>query len=136
MDDYYERRSDPRNPTACAFWFRQVPGGQLTSGWMFNHSAGGAAFLAAAADAPEPGDRLTLSDMYCPDRFVRDRCPFLPRYARVVRLDHEDGVTRRVAIRFEVDVPADLQAERCSRFVSEEQPAPADRHRCRQPAAV
>lgn len=75
-----------------------------------NMSAGGAAFLAAAEDAPLVGQRLVLSEMQASDRLVREDARPLPPYARVLRRDDDAGVTRRIAVRFEMNADAPREA--------------------------
>jgi hypothetical protein len=108
-----DRRSEPRSPAAFAFWYRAADEQNWHSAWMLNTCTGGAAFLTAADEAPRIGQRLLLREMHCPDRFVRDGCPPLPASARVLRIDDQDGPTRRVAVRFEADVSAELEQRRC-----------------------
>ena len=72
-------------------------------------SAGGAAFLTAAADAPPVGARIALVEMHTHDRLVREGAGPLPPFARVLRHDTPGGVTRRVAVRFESDEQSPLQ---------------------------
>lgn len=124
LDQYYERRDDPRQSAAFAFWFQPTDGETRSSAWMLNHSAGGAAFLTAAPEAPLVGERIRLSEMHSPDRLVREENPPLPAYARVIRRHDEDGVTRRVAIRFEADTSAELATLHSSHFTA----ACGDRH--------
>jgi len=102
-----ERRRDPRIPRAFAFWLRPEHAARRVSGWMLDVSAGGAAFLTAAGEAPPVGVRVELSEMPTGDRVVREDAQPLPRFARVLRHDEPVGVTRRVAVRFEADVESD-----------------------------
>ncbi len=122
-----ERRRDPRQPRAFAFWIRRDHNPQRHSAWMLDASAGGAAFLTGANAAPQVGDRLELSEMQTCDRLVREDAQTLPKYARVVRLDDRPGVTRQVAVRFEADADVDL----------DESPGPRSRSvaECQPPAA-
>lgn len=73
---------------------------------MFNLSAGGAAFLTSAEKTPAVGEFVRFREMYSEDRLVRDGSPALPEHARVLRVDDAEGVTRRVAVRFEANVAA------------------------------
>ena len=75
---------------------------------MFNFSTRGAAFLTASENAPKVGDKIELLPMYSRDRLVREESPPLPVSGRVLRVSPEDGATRRVAVRFGPDVPAEL----------------------------
>ncbi len=100
---FIERRRDPRQPKAFAFWIRPSGGHERISAWMLDISAGGAAFLTAAAEAPPVGQRLELLEMQTSDQTVREGAQPLPAYARVLRHDPVEGTTRRVAIRFEAD---------------------------------
>jgi hypothetical protein len=70
---------------------------------MLDLSTSGAAFLTPATEVPAVGVRVELIEMQCPDRLVREGAGPLPRFARVLRHDDARGVTRRVAVRFEVD---------------------------------
>ena len=124
LDQYYERRDDPRQSAAFAFWFQPMKDGTRSSAWMLNHSTGGAAFLTTTQEAPTVGERIRLSEMHSPDRLVCEGNPPLPAYARVIRRHDEDGTTRRVAIRFEVDMSAELASVQCSHFAA----ACGDRH--------
>ena len=118
LDQYHDRRAEGRRLAAYAFWFHPVGGAGRASAWMLNESAGGAAFLTAVQDAPAVGQRLRLTEMHSPDETVREEHRPLPAFARVVRREDEEGVTRRVAVRFEADAPADLGAMRASRFAA------------------
>ncbi len=104
-----ERRRDVRRPRAFAFWLRPEHAARRASGWMLDVSAGGAAFLTAAGEAPPVGVRVELTEMPTADRVVREDAQPLPRFARVLRHDEPLGVTRRVAVRFEADVESDEQ---------------------------
>ncbi|HUU98740.1 MAG TPA: hypothetical protein VM487_23660 [Phycisphaerae bacterium] len=79
---------------------------------MLNLSARGAAFLAAAEDAPNVGERLELGEMHSANRSVREAAIRLPSHARVLRVDDPDTPTRRVAVRLETDVSGPLGADR------------------------
>lgn len=105
-----ERRTDPRRPQAFAFWIRPAQGRSRTSAWMLNISAGGAAFLSPAANAPPVGQRIALAEMQTQDRLVREEAAPLPMFARVLRHDDSGGVTQRLAIRFEADEWEPLEA--------------------------
>jgi hypothetical protein len=70
---------------------------------MLDESTGGAAFLTAATEIPPLGARVELSEMPTNDRMVREGAGPLPQFARVIRHDAGDGLTRRVAVRFEAD---------------------------------
>ncbi len=59
--------------------------------------------LTAACDAPPVGERVELVEMLTTDRMVRDGATNLPRFARVLRHDDMEGLTRRIAVRFEAD---------------------------------
>jgi hypothetical protein len=109
-DNEVERRADVRQPAAFAFWIQPARRDPRFAAWMLNLSAGGAAFLTAADDAPALGERLELLEMATTDRVVRNDARELPRFARVLRHDDSEGVTRRVAVRFEADVDASLAA--------------------------
>ncbi|MCK4343586.1 MAG: PilZ domain-containing protein [Phycisphaerae bacterium] len=98
-----ERRRDPRQPQAFAFWIRPVSSPNRVSAWMLDVAAGGAAFLTAIDEAPPVGERVELLEMHTTDRMVREGAAPLPPFARVVRHDDSDGITRRVAVRFEAD---------------------------------
>lgn len=104
-----ERRRERRWPAAFAFWFQPDATDERTSAWMLNISSQGAAFLTAAAEAPVVGQRLRLLEMLAHDRVVRQAHGLLSRFARVLRIDDTEGVTRRVAVRFEADVSAALR---------------------------
>lgn len=97
-----DRRREPRRPAAFAFWFAPHERRPRTSGWMLNISSGGAAFLVGAGKAPPPGKRIALAEMFCGDAAIREQSQPLPPFGRVVRVDdQEDGLTQRVALRFE-----------------------------------
>ena len=59
--------------------------------------------LTAACDAPPVGERVELIEMQTTDRMVRDGATNLPRFARVLRHDDMEGLTRRIAVRFETN---------------------------------
>ncbi len=103
-----DRRHAPRHLAAFSFWFRPTGGRERFSGWMLNLSNSGAAFLTATEHAPAVGDQVELLPMYSQDRLVREESPALPLVGRVVRLDCDDGTTRRVALHFPAQVPARL----------------------------
>ncbi len=107
-----ERRRQPRSPKAFAFWVRPVTTGRRIGAWMLNTSEGGAAFLAPTAEAPPIGQRIQLIEMPTRSRLVREDAGPLPPFARVVRHDEVDGITRRVAVQFETDMAARLRPER------------------------
>ena len=106
-----ERRLYPRISKAFAFWIRPVGAPHRTSAWMLNMSVGGAAFLTPVEAAPPIGTRIELLEMQSPDRLVRDDATPLPPFARVLRHDDTDGLTRRVAVRFESDSAARAVSE-------------------------
>ena len=116
---WVERRCEPRYPKAFAFWIR--PAGKLrrTSAWMLDISTQGAAFLTPAAEVPAVGMRLELLEMQSPDPLVREDAGPLPRFARVLRHDDAQGITRRVAVRFETDACAawDVQPQRVATMI-------------------
>lgn len=109
---WVERRSEPRYPKAFAFWIRPTGALQRTSAWMLDLSTRGAAFLAPAAEVPALGARIELIEMLSPDRLVREGAGPLPPFARVLRHDDAQGVTRRVAVRFETDARAATDVRR------------------------
>lgn len=76
---------------------------------MIDTSRGGASFLTAYADAPPLGTRLRFVEMPTCDRLVREDAACLPRYGRVLRREDGEGVTARVAVRFESEVPSEAQ---------------------------
>ena len=77
---------------------------------MLDESIGGAAFLAAATEIPPLGARVELFEMSTNDRLVRDGAGPLPRFARVIRHDDGEGLTRRIAVRFAADTSARVGA--------------------------
>ncbi len=86
---------------------------------MLNVSTGGAAFLTATDHAPPLGTLIQLKEMFSRDQTVREVNPPLPPFARVLRVEHDDyGTTRRVAIRFEADVPDALPSLQRGQFVA------------------
>ncbi len=95
-----DRRREPRQPKAFAFWFQRSNLARH-SAWMLDISASGAAFLVQADEAPPLGERVEFIEMQTPDRLVRDDAAPLPRGGRVLRHDPGDGLTRRVAVRLE-----------------------------------
>ena len=107
-----ERRGEARRPAAFGFWFRPPGREQPAAALMLNLSARGAAFLAAAEDAPNVGERLELGEMHSANRSVREAAIRLPSHARVLRVDDPDTPTRRVAVRFETGVSGPLGADR------------------------
>lgn len=122
-----ERRSAPRRPAAFAFWFQPERAATRAGAWMLNVAPGGAAFLAAAEDAPVVGDRIRLTEMFSQDRMVREGSLSLPTFARVLRTDNQPGITQRVAVRYEADVPGPLREAElsCSVMACPEQLRPA-----------
>lgn len=72
---------------------------------MLDQTREEAAFLTTAGDAPRVGEQLELTGSkevnVASAEDQREPSPNLPRLGRVVRLDDPQGVTRRVAIRFE-----------------------------------
>lgn len=120
-----ERRKDPRYPQAFAFWICPEEGYPRTSAWMLDMSAGGAAFLTAAAEAPPIGARIRLVEMQTHDRLVREGAVTLPAFARVLRHDGGEGLTRRVAVRFESDaqLPIDPLKRRTAAAVCPHSPS-------------
>ena len=113
-----ERRDEERRPAAFAFWFGPAGSNRRSSAWMFEFSDSAAAFLTAADNAPNVGQRLELAEMFSMDRLVREGCPGLPHFARVVRVGTGDGVTRHVAVRFEADDSVQLPASRPGQLVA------------------
>jgi hypothetical protein len=107
-----ERRCHPRQPKAFAFWFAAADPARRCSGWMLNTSEGGAAFLTARGQAPRVGERIALAEMVACDRVVREDDGPLPPFARVLRHDDTEGITCRVAVRFETDARARRDAPR------------------------
>lgn len=99
-----ERRREPRAPKAFAFWFRAECSATRTSAWMLDVSTEGAAILTAAAEVPPVGQRVELLEMPARDRLVREDSAPPARFARVLRHDDVEGLTRRVALKFESDV--------------------------------
>ncbi|MEW6249790.1 MAG: hypothetical protein AB1716_04025 [Planctomycetota bacterium] len=104
-----ERRHEPRESKAFAFWIRR-PNGRYISAWMLDMAPSSAAFLTATADAPPVGEAIELIEMQTADRLVREDAALLPRWARVLRHDPDDGVTKRVAVRLESRPSAPLSA--------------------------
>ncbi len=86
---------------------------------MLDISTKGAAFLTPAAEVPAVGMRIELIEMQSPDPLVREDAGPLPRYARVLRHDDAQGITRRVAVRFETDSrsPMDVRHERVATMI-------------------
>lgn len=121
---WVERRSEPRYPKAFAFWIRPLGALQRTSAWMLDLSTRGAAFLAPAAEVPAVGARIELIEMLSPDRLVREGAGPLPPFARVLRHDDAQGVTRRVAVRFETDARAatDVRQQRTATMMCPQLP--------------
>ncbi|GEM_PF-1677104 len=101
-----ERRRQPRQTKAFAFWFRRPDGEQRSSGWMLDMSAGGAAFLTTPEEVPPVGERIELIEMQTSHPVVREDAAPLPPFARVLRHDDPEGALRRVAVRFETDARA------------------------------
>jgi len=119
LDQYHDRRAEPRRPAAFAFWFAPAGGGRRASAWMLNYSTRGAAFLTAAQNTPRVGDRIRLTEMYADDPLIRQEHLPLPQFARVLRCEEEEGgATRRVAVRFETDVQAELGHLHSSEFAA------------------
>jgi len=115
-----DRRREPRDPAAFAFWYEPAGGGLSRSGWMLDISEKGASFLAATTKAPRWGTRIRLKEMYSRDRLVRERTPTLPDTARVVRVEPPDGTTRRVAVQFDAQPPAELVPPGRGKFIPSE----------------
>lgn len=106
-----ERRGDSRRPAAFSFEFRR-PGDAIGHmGWMVNLSDRGALFVTAHHDLPDVGEELVLhSEGLSPPAYITD--PLRPRLeprgalrlpptARVVRIEPDPGVAKRVAIEFD-----------------------------------
>jgi hypothetical protein len=93
---------------------------------MLDISTKGAAFLTPAAEVPALGTRIELLEMQSPDPLVREDAGPLPRCARVLRHDEAQGITRRVAVRFETDARAatDVRHERVATMICPRPPAP------------
>lgn len=116
---FVERRRDPREPKAFAFWIRRLDTMRRTSAWMLDMSIGGAAFLVDAVDAPPVGERIELLEMLTADREVREGSLPLPRFARILRHDEAQGITTKIAAQFESDanVPlGEMMARRAAAF--------------------
>jgi hypothetical protein len=100
-----ERRSEAQQTGTFTFWFRRPQSAKPAGAWMLAQSREEAAFLTAAHDAPRVGEQLELSESCEANRAVRavprGSASHLPRFGRVVCLDDPQGVTRRVAIRFD-----------------------------------
>ena len=96
-----DRRRDPRQPKAFSLWLRPRGSYQRISAWMLDVSAGGAAMLPPADSVPPLGVRVELSEMHTTDPLVRAGAGPLPRFARVIRHDRAEGLTRRIAVQFE-----------------------------------
>ena len=107
-----DRRSDPRQPMAFAFWIRPVGSAARHSAWLLDVSAGGAACLVPADQVPAVGRRVEFVEMPTIDPLVRAGTLLLPAFARVLRHDEQEGLTRRVAVRFETDAQAPLDTRR------------------------
>jgi hypothetical protein len=107
-----ERRGETRRPAAFGLWFRLPGREQPAAAWMLNLSTRGAAFLAAAEDAPDVGERLELGEMHSANRSVREAAAGLPSHARVLRVDDPDTPTRRIAVQFETGVSEPLGPDR------------------------
>ncbi|TWT44683.1 hypothetical protein RAS1_10980 [Phycisphaerae bacterium RAS1] len=103
-----ERRRDKRTPAAFGFWYQAGADAERRSAWMLNTSVGGAAFLTAAETAPAVEDLLLLTEMHTNDDLVREHAGGLPRAARVLRIEAGEGLTRRIAVRFETAAEAGL----------------------------
>jgi hypothetical protein len=109
-----QRRSDDHQTGTFTFWFRRPHAAKAVGAWMLDQSNEEAAFLTTAGDAPRVGEQLELTAA-CESGFRSTEYPHgpgsrLPRFGRVVRLDDPQGVTQRVAIRFEAQ-PWPPQAE-------------------------
>lgn len=104
-----ERRKDVRHPASFAFWLRRGDA-EPQGAYMLNWSAGGAAFVTEAARTPRLGERVRLSEMASSRAEAAARRPPLPRAARVVRLDDPYAELRRVAVKFEGHVDAQLES--------------------------
>jgi hypothetical protein len=85
---------------------------------MLNVSTGGASFLVAADESPQVGQRLRLAEMFSQNRTVREANLPLPRLARVLRVDDEGGVTRRVAVRYKVGAEVKDSSPLARRFAA------------------
>ena len=93
---------------------------------MLDISTRGAAFLAPAAEVPPVDTRLGLLEMQSSDPLVCEDAGPVPRFARVLRHDGEQGLTRRVAVRFETDArsPMDERPERVATMLCPQPPGP------------
>lgn len=117
MQQHIDRRHDQRQPKAFALWLSPEGSHHRISAWMLDVSAGGASLLTAAEQAPPIGHRVGLLEMHTGDRMVREDGLPLPTSARVVRHDDAEGVTCRVAVRFEADEQVRTGA-RCGRMAA------------------
>lgn len=104
-----ERRRYPRRPAASAYWIEPREGRRV-SAWLIDWSEGGAACLLPERAALRVGDCVELSPIHSDDRSVNEALPVIPRSAQVLRVDDDDARTRKVALRFEVQVDARLDA--------------------------
>ena len=100
-----QRRTAARQTGTYTFWYRRPHATGQVSAWMLSQSAEEAAFLTTAGNAPRLGEQLELAQPH-KAQALADGAPqepdrHLPKYARVVRLGEPQGVTRRVAIRFD-----------------------------------
>jgi hypothetical protein len=99
------RQTEHLQTGSFTFWYRRPNAARQVGAWMLDQDADEAAFLTATRDAPRVGERLELTELcqsnLAVPRPLPERLSQLPRFGRVVRLDEPEGVTRRVAIRFE-----------------------------------
>lgn len=100
-----QRRSDAQAAGAFTFWFRRPHTAKHIGAWMLTRGAEEAAFLTIVGEAPRLGEQLELTGSDNAGLSVTEppsgSGARLPRFGRVVGLDDPEGMTRRVAIRFE-----------------------------------
>lgn len=104
-----ERRGDARKPAAFTLWYQRSGRTDWLGGWAMNICSGGLAAIVPPDESPRLGEVVRLVPLTPPSPTVADALPTgLPSAGRVIRVDSRDGLTRRIAIAFEAEVPAGL----------------------------
>jgi hypothetical protein len=100
-----ERRTGRRESAAFAMRYHRDGGEAWTGAWVVDLSPSGAAFLAMDENAPQVGDQLELDEFAQRDPGMPQAGSALPRRARVTRIDDLPGLTRKIAVAFELAKP-------------------------------
>lgn len=101
-----ERRSEPRQAAAFAFWVRGRGDADALGAWMHDIAPSGAAFLIDARAEWPPGELLSFEPMAGAEQAINETMPTLPTAGRVLRVEPPVGCLRRIAVRLESIEPA------------------------------